>query len=248
MSVPPVIAHRGWATRYPENSLPALSAAVAAGVRLVEFDVQLSADGVPLVIHDPTLERTAGRPECVMDLPWERLAGVTLRHDGADGAIATAPLSSLAEAARWLAETPDVTAFVELKRHSAERFGPEAFVEACLGALGPVADRCVITTFEVPIIEAARARGTGRVAWVCRTYDPPSLETAFRLAPDYLFCNHEKLPADETRLPAGGWSWVFYEVRTAALARALFDRGARYVETMAVGELLAALGSETRST
>jgi glycerophosphoryl diester phosphodiesterase len=239
---PAIVAHRGWATRYPENSLAALDAALAAGVGHVEFDVQLSADGVPLLIHDPTLERTAGRPDSVLDLPWSRLAGTIVRREEDDDDAPGAPLPSLAEAVRMLRSHREAVAFVELKRHSVERFGAADCVARCLDVLRPLAARAVLTSFEASVLTAADARCP--VAWVLRRYDEAALEEARRLAPDYLFCNHEKLPADGSSLPAGPWSWVIYEVRTAALARALARRGAAFVETMAVGELLAELQVE----
>ena len=46
-----LIAHRGWAARYPENTVPAFRAALEAGARFVELDVQLSSDLVPVVFH-----------------------------------------------------------------------------------------------------------------------------------------------------------------------------------------------------
>jgi glycerophosphoryl diester phosphodiesterase len=52
------IAHRGGGSAAPENTLAALRTGAAAGFRMVEFDVMLSRDGVPLLIHDETLERT----------------------------------------------------------------------------------------------------------------------------------------------------------------------------------------------
>jgi glycerophosphoryl diester phosphodiesterase len=202
----------------------------------VEFDVQLSVDGVPVVIHDPTLDRTTGQPGSVLDLPWDRLRDMVLRDHGL-----TAPLSSLAEVAGGLATHPSVTAFVELKRHSIERFGAAASVKRCLDVLEPLAGRFVFTSFEAPALEAAREQGVERIAWVLRTWDEASLAFARRLRPDYLFCNHEKLPPDESPLPAGGWRWVVYEVRAGALARSLLGRGTDLLETMAVGELAAAL-------
>ncbi|HKI97071.1 MAG TPA: glycerophosphodiester phosphodiesterase [bacterium] len=53
-----IIAHRGASSQAPENTLAAFRAAVALGADGVEFDVQGTRDGVPVVIHDPTLERT----------------------------------------------------------------------------------------------------------------------------------------------------------------------------------------------
>ncbi len=55
---PRVIAHRCGGVLAPENTLAGLYVAARMGVRAVEFDVMLSADGVPVLIHDETLERT----------------------------------------------------------------------------------------------------------------------------------------------------------------------------------------------
>jgi glycerophosphoryl diester phosphodiesterase len=68
------IAHRGDARRAPENTLAAIEAALAiAGCDGVEFDVRLSADGVPVLLHDETLARVQGRPERVDALPARTL-------------------------------------------------------------------------------------------------------------------------------------------------------------------------------
>lgn len=61
MNRPLVIAHRGHSARYPENTLEAYRAAIAAGADLVEADARLSADGVVIAAHDPDLARLAGR-------------------------------------------------------------------------------------------------------------------------------------------------------------------------------------------
>jgi glycerophosphoryl diester phosphodiesterase len=53
-----VIAHRGFAGRFPENTLCAFREGCASGAEVVELDYHHSADGVPIVIHDATLERT----------------------------------------------------------------------------------------------------------------------------------------------------------------------------------------------
>lgn len=59
-------AHRGASWEQPENTLAAMNAAVDAGADMIEFDLRASRDGVPILLHDATLDRTtdgAGRPE-----------------------------------------------------------------------------------------------------------------------------------------------------------------------------------------
>jgi glycerophosphoryl diester phosphodiesterase len=53
-----VLAHRGGGTLAPENTLAGIEAGLSRGFRAIEFDAMLAADAVPVLIHDPTLERT----------------------------------------------------------------------------------------------------------------------------------------------------------------------------------------------
>jgi len=55
---PLIVAHRGGAGLAPENTLDAFANSLELGVEAVELDVHLSKDGVPVVIHDPSLEKT----------------------------------------------------------------------------------------------------------------------------------------------------------------------------------------------
>jgi glycerophosphoryl diester phosphodiesterase len=71
---PIAFAHRGGGKEREENTHAAFAHAVSLGFRYIETDIQASRDGVPVVIHDPTLERTFGRPERVEATTWRDLA------------------------------------------------------------------------------------------------------------------------------------------------------------------------------
>lgn len=73
---PLIIAHRGDSSHAPENTLAAFQMAIDKGADGVEFDVRLSKDGVPVVIHDANLKRTGGRSENVADLTAIELAEI----------------------------------------------------------------------------------------------------------------------------------------------------------------------------
>ena len=73
---PLVFAHRGGAKLAPENTMPAINNGMALGADGLEIDVQLSADGIPVVIHDQTLDRTTDRSGPVSSLTAAELEGV----------------------------------------------------------------------------------------------------------------------------------------------------------------------------
>lgn len=68
-----VLAHRGFSSRYPENSMLAFERALALGADGAEFDVQITKDGVPVVFHDENLIRITGTDAILKDLTWEEL-------------------------------------------------------------------------------------------------------------------------------------------------------------------------------
>ena len=75
-SHPLIFAHRGGAKLAPENTIPAIDNGMRLGSDGFEIDVQLSADGVPVVIHDQTLERTTDHSGPVGALTADELARV----------------------------------------------------------------------------------------------------------------------------------------------------------------------------
>lgn len=71
--IPPVIAHRGAGQVAPENTLAAIRGVREQGVNWVELDVKITYDGVPILMHDETLERTTTGQGLVSDVSWEDL-------------------------------------------------------------------------------------------------------------------------------------------------------------------------------
>ena len=113
MREPLIIGHRGASAVALENTIAAFHAAIVAGADGIEFDVRLSRDGVPVIIHDDTLSRTHGVRRRVADMTMEELssAGVaSLRelfelmtvplHPGASRAQTEATLATARRSAR----------------------------------------------------------------------------------------------------------------------------------------------------
>jgi len=72
-NLPLIIGHRGASAYAPENTLAAIKLAVDVGADGVEFDVQLASDGVPVVIHDHSLDRTGSRSGNVAEFSSKEL-------------------------------------------------------------------------------------------------------------------------------------------------------------------------------
>lgn len=70
---PQLCAHRGLSRACPENTLPAFAAAIAIGAHEIEFDLWLSRDGVPVVCHDRTVDRTTDGQGAIADLDWDQI-------------------------------------------------------------------------------------------------------------------------------------------------------------------------------
>lgn len=241
MRFPELVAHRGDTEHFPENSLAALQAAIDDGVGYVEFDVHLSRDQVPVVIHDFDLKRCAGRDERVCDLSAVELTQVDIgKHSRFAGLIDACRLPSLAEVVDLLRLYPHVTAFVELKRRSLDHFGVDTMLDQVLQVLAPVREHCVVISFSAEAVVRARAHGVGRIGWVMERYDPSSLAQARAMSPEFVFIDVEQLPATG-EVESGAWQWVAYEVIDAGMAMALVGRGIDLIESSLPGLLSTAL-------
>src|SRR5713226_6958835 len=95
---PAIVAHRGASASYPENTLVAFDAAIRAGADMIELDVRLTADGVPVVIHDPDVATTTDGFGFVHELT---LTQVRALHAGTDPAV-PAGVPTLREALTFL--------------------------------------------------------------------------------------------------------------------------------------------------
>lgn len=76
LQIPRLIGHRGAARHAPENTLASIRTAAAQGAKWVEFDVKLSADRVPILMHDDRVDRTTNGRGGVADMSFAELRGL----------------------------------------------------------------------------------------------------------------------------------------------------------------------------
>ncbi|XP_018349322.1 PREDICTED: glycerophosphodiester phosphodiesterase 1 [Trachymyrmex septentrionalis] len=77
-----VVAHRGGGYDYPENSLLAFRNSRGKGCSAVELDLRLTKDNIPIIFHDPTIERLTGQTGMISEMTWEELRefDITYNH------------------------------------------------------------------------------------------------------------------------------------------------------------------------
>ncbi|MDP3301783.1 MAG: glycerophosphodiester phosphodiesterase [Sulfuricurvum sp.] len=73
-----IIAHRGFSAKFPENTLLAFNEAIKAGAWMIETDIRLSADDIPMIFHDSSLKRVCGITEGIEDLSSKILSKIDI--------------------------------------------------------------------------------------------------------------------------------------------------------------------------
>ncbi len=174
--IPLAMAHRGGAIEHLENTMPAFQACVDLGYRYLETDVRVTADGVLVVFHDPTLERVTDRTGRVEDLPWSAVSAA--RIGGREPIMALEDL---------LGAWPDVRFNLDIK--AAGVLAPLVRTVRRLG----IADRICLGSFSDARIAAAR-RLFGPT--VCTSLGPRGV-AALRLS------SYSPRAAGLVRIPAG---------------------------------------------
>jgi glycerophosphoryl diester phosphodiesterase len=170
---PWIVGHRGAADSALENTLPSIGAALEQGARMVEVDVQITSDLVPVVFHDWDLRRLAGRGDILERTSLDRLLAIEL-HDPARawrGRIPT--LASV------LAAVPtDVALNLEIKSRLHAVDDVLGALESAFGRLGPI----LASSFDWSLLSEVRRRHEDLpIAPLARYRSDELLEVAQRL-------------------------------------------------------------------
>lgn len=235
-----LVAHRGEPSSYPENSLLGFDAVLRAGAVYLETDIQLTADGVPVLCHDPDVASVTGRDYVVMQTGYETLGALPAGYPSRFGERYTdVRLARLEDLVPLLRSWPRARALIEVKQESLGAFGTDHVMHRILSALHEALAQCIIISFvQEPLIHA-RDHGRLPIGWVLPEWSNASRAAAMRLQPDYLICSRKRLPAEPEALWPGPWQWIVYTVNTVEEALALCRRGITLIETDVIRSLLA---------
>jgi glycerophosphoryl diester phosphodiesterase len=156
------LAHRGDHRRAVENTIPAFLAAMAKpSCDGLEFDVRESRDGVPVLLHDETLQRVQGRPEAVVDLTAAELEALGVPTLAA--VLAAVPRRAFL----------DIELKVALGR---------PLLEVLAGGRGPDLANAVVSSFDPLALRKMRGLARGWPLWLnAKNLDPATIDEAHSL-------------------------------------------------------------------
>ncbi|MCJ8007415.1 glycerophosphodiester phosphodiesterase family protein [Lederbergia wuyishanensis] len=137
-----VAAHRGYSSKYPENTLLAFQKAVETGVDMIEFDLRISKDNEVVIIHDQTVDRTTNGSGKVRDFTLKELKEL----DAGNGQR----IPTLDEFCEWLQPYSDILLNVEIKRCGTAIEVADRAIEILKKY--DFLDRCVFTSFDANIV------------------------------------------------------------------------------------------------
>ncbi len=156
---PLIFGHRGAAAHAPENTLPAFERALELGADGIELDVALSADGVPVVIHDDTLDRTTNGTGPVGACRLAELAALEAGYPARFGArFAGTRLPTLEDVFAQFGQQAVIN--VELKRAHARAQALAEAVVALIDRYGLQA-RVIVSSFQLSHLRRVRALRPG---------------------------------------------------------------------------------------
>jgi glycerophosphoryl diester phosphodiesterase len=242
--LPRLIAHRGAATYAPENTLASLREARRRGATWVEFDVKLSGDGVPILMHDESLKRTTGLERAVAETPWAKIQPLDAgRWKGA--AFAGEGVPSFEAAIACLAEE-GLGANIEIKPCP----GREA--ETALAVVG-VLRRQWPTELPTPLLSSFKDRALASCRDAAPEWPRALLidaladgwqERARSVDPIGINTNGKKLAASRaSEVKAAGYLLSAYTINDPALARTLVAMGVDCIITDSPDVIGAAIGA-----
>lgn len=247
-TLPRLIGHRGARESAPENTLASLREAARQGAAWVEIDVMLTADGVPVLIHDDTLDRTTNGHGPVDAIG---LAALRALDAGAwfDARFAGERVPTLEEALAVIGELR-LGLNLEIKPYPGRGCDTAAAALAVLAARWPAGRPLLVSSFEVECLEVARDTAPA----LPRGYlmeEPPAdwAAVADRLGAATLNVDQARQTAETVAaFGATGRPVLAYTVNDVERARTLFGWGVAAVFTDAPGRLTSGLGSATPET
>ena len=175
-----LVGHRGAPAHEVENTPRSFLKAIECGATAVEFDVRRTVDGVPVVFHDETLERLAGRPERIEDMPFPELYRVRLKGG--------ARIPILHEV--YAIASGRIAVDVEIKTPGVEEDVVEGLREYGLLSTS------MVTSFLPWVLAKVKSLGGAEVGLLVDGWDDEALEEALRIGASAILPSHDAVTGE----------------------------------------------------
>jgi len=236
---PELIAHRGEPENYPENSIEGYQAVLEAGAGYIETDIQITADNIPILCHDPSLANQTGHDLRIAETAYPEMQGLAAGFPGKfNNRFDHTRIATLNEFAALLKQWPGARAFIEIKDASIDSHGINQVIAIILDAIAGILPQCILISFSHTAVTRARETADLPIGWVLPEWSAENRSLAAALEPQYLFCNRKRLPPEPAPLWEGPWKWVVYTVNDPGEILAYAARGFGMVETNMICKLL----------
>ncbi|MFQ5749751.1 MAG: glycerophosphodiester phosphodiesterase [Planctomycetota bacterium] len=228
--LPRIIGHRGVRGRAPENTLAGFRKAAGMGLSWVEFDVALTADEVPVLLHDETLDRTTAGEGPLAEATWAGIRGLDA-GSWFGPEFAGERIPSLEEAVDLLREL-GLGANVEIKPTPGREAATGERVACVLRSLAPDSPvSTILSSFSQPALRAARTNAP-RIprGLLVREVAPGWRATLEELGCGLLHSGHEALTREAVdSVREAGYPLLAFTVNERPRARQLFSWGVQSV-------------------
>ena len=251
---PRILAHRGGGTLAPENTIAAIKVGLEYGFRGVEFDAMLAADQVPVLMHDPTLERTGRVSGAISELAATQL-GCTDVGAWHSARFAGETVPTLERTLRFCRDH-DIWPNIEIKPSPGREADTGAAVARTTYAMysdliregGARAEQVdprvpLLSSFAPEALTAARkVQPNLPLGWLVDRVPPDWQSTLAGLDCICLHTNHAYLTAQQAIAVKSARIWLFcYTVNTPQRAQTLLSWGVDAICTDAIDQIPANL-------
>ena len=226
--------HRGYCARYPENTLISYRAAMQAGVDAFEFDVWLSKDGTPVIMHDGNAYRTCGVDRKLNDMTLEEIKELDAggKFDPRFAGERVPTLEELLIQAR--AMRPDIILGVEIKDMREETCDKTVALLKQYGFF----DKCIFYAFNARIIKYLKTAHGGRTMgypdFQMAEFEPDSYDYYDELGINMKIMRSEIFPFYRDK----GMKLHIYCADTEQDVRDAMDHGASFITANEIEPLL----------
>jgi len=140
-----LVAHRGYRSRFPENSVSSILAAIEAGAKHIEFDVQMNADHDLVLLHDDNFLHVAEKANSIFETRTTELDSISVHeYSRFGGKFYPEPVPLLREILQVCLPFKDVQLFVEIKEESLNHWGVKEVMSPLIEQLSDFPTGCCL--------------------------------------------------------------------------------------------------------